>query len=108
MRARWEFYLDCTGVRFERVHNFEAEISEEHGVAFGLPKQAFKTMISIIPDEECRDPLCEQTGKLTVTLPGDNEKTKKLASWLAGQVVQEITFAQGEVRKNYNCCCGKH
>ena len=50
MRARWDFHIECTGVRFERVHKFGAMITEEQAEEFGLPAQRFEAIITIEPD----------------------------------------------------------
>jgi len=108
MRARWEFFFECTGIRFERVHKFEAKILEEHAKAFGLPVQEFDVLITIEPDEKSYNPTIEQTGRLKLILPGDKEQTKNLAFWLAQQTARQITFSQGEVKVVYGLITGEH
>ncbi|MBA3239915.1 MAG: hypothetical protein H0T60_01650 [Acidobacteria bacterium] len=108
MRARWDFHIECTGVRFERVHNYEAQITKEHAKEFGLPEEPFNALITIEPDEKSYDPLIEQTGHLRITTPGNNEATKDLAFWLARRVAQQITFSQGEMKINYGLILGEH
>lgn len=108
MRARWDFHIECTGVRFERVHKYEATITKEQAEAFGLPAQEFNALIAIEPDEESYSPLIEQTGKLKITLPGNNEATENLAFWLSRHVAQQVTFSQGEMKINYGLILGEH
>jgi hypothetical protein len=108
MRVRWEFFIECTGIRFERVHKFEAEISEKHSKPFGLPVQEFTALITIEPDEKSYNPAIEQTGLLKITLPGNNEQTKDFAYWLSRQVARQITFSQGEVKVVYGLVTGEH
>jgi hypothetical protein len=108
MRARWEFFIECTGIRFERVHKFEAQISEEQAEGFGLPAKEFTALITIEPDEESYNPAIEQTGLLKITLPGNKEQTKNLAYWMSRQIARQITFSQGEVKVVYGLVMGEH
>lgn len=108
MRVRWEFFFECTGIRFERVHKFEAEVSEEHSKRFDLPVREFTALITIEPDEKSYNPAIEQTGLLKITLPGNSEQTKEFAYWLSRQVARQITFSQGEVKVVYGLVTGEH
>lgn len=108
MRVRWEFFIDCTGIRFERIHKFEAKVSREHAEAFGLPGREFDALITIEPDKESYNPLVEQTGKLRIILPGNNKETKKAAFWLAQNAARQITFSQGEMKVIYGLIMGEH
>jgi hypothetical protein len=108
MRVRWDFFIECTGIRFERVHKFEAEISEEHSKAFDLPVREFTALITIEPDEESYNPTIEQTGMLKITLPGDSKQTKLFAYSLAQQMARQITFSQGDVKVVYGLVTGEH
>jgi hypothetical protein len=108
MRVRWEFFFECTGIRFERVHTFEAKVSEEHSKLFDLPVREFTALITVEPDEESYNPSIEQTGRLKITLPGTKEQTKNFAYWLSQQVGRQITFAQGEVKVVYGLVMGEH
>jgi len=56
MRARWQFYFECEGIRFDRVHEFGALLSDDDAQAFGFPPQAFEAIIRIEPDEESINP----------------------------------------------------
>ncbi len=108
MRTRWDFHIECTGVRSERVHNYQAKITKEHAEEFGLPPKAFDALVTIEPDEKSYSPLIEQTGKLRITVPGDNEATKNFAFWLAQHIAQQVTFSQGEMKINYGLILGEH
>lgn len=108
MRARWDFFFECTGIRFERVHRFEAQVSEEHAKTFGLPVREFTALITVEPDEVSYNPVIEQTGHLKITLPGNKEQTKHLAYWLSRQVARQITFSQGEIKVVYGLIMGEH
>jgi hypothetical protein len=108
MRARWDFFIDCVGIRFERTHKYKAQMTEQHARTFGLPNVAFEALIVIVPDDESKNPLIEQTGKLKITLPGNNEQTRNLAFWLAEKVAHQVTFAQGKVKINYGMVLGEH
>lgn len=66
MRSRWEFHFECAGVRFERVHKFNALITKEHAEGFGLPAKEFEAVITIEPDEKSYDPAIEQTGRIKI------------------------------------------
>lgn len=107
MRARWDFHFESTGVRFERVHKFEGQITREHTQEFGLLPETFTALIMIEPDEKSYNPLIEQTGKLKITLPGNNAQTKNMAFWLARQVAEQVTFTQGGVKINYGLVLGE-
>src|SRR5689334_6056085 len=107
MRARWDFHVECTGVRFERLHKFGAIITEEQAEEFGLPAQRFEAIITIEPDKKNSDALVQQRGKLSITIPGDQEQTKSLAYWLADQMADRVTFLQGELKINYGLVMGQ-
>jgi hypothetical protein len=107
MRARWEFHFDCTGIRFERVHEYEAPITEEDAEGFGLPAVAFTALIRLEPDEKSYNPMAEQTGKLKITVPGKQQETESLAYWMARHVTEQVTFSQGEMKINYGLVLGE-
>jgi len=108
MRARWQFYFECEGIRFDRVHEFGALLSDDDAKAFGFPPQAFEAVIRIEPDEESINPTVEQTGKMKITLPGNNESTKDFAIWLAENAAQQVTFSQGRMKISYCLIMGEH
>lgn len=108
MKSRWDFFIECEDIRFERVHKFLAAVTAEHATAMGLPAESFDAEIVIEPDKESYDPTVEQTGKLKVTVPGTQEQTKTAAYWLAKNAADQITFSQGRVRINYGLVTGEH
>jgi len=108
MRVRWEFFFECTGIRFERVYKYKAEISEGHSKPFDLPVKEFTAQITIEPDEESYNPTVEQTGQLKITLPGTKEQTKNFAYWLSRQIGRQISFSQGEMKVVYGLITGEH
>lgn len=108
MKSQWEFFFESTGVRFERVHKFNAQIMKEHAVAFGLPAQEFNAEIRIEPDESSYNPAAEQTGKVKIVLPGNKEQTRNLALWFSRRVGQQISFSQGEMKILYGLILGEH
>jgi hypothetical protein len=92
MRSRWQFYFETEGIRFERIHEFEAEVSEADAVAFGFPAVAFKAILRIEPENENVNPVAEQTGKVHIIVPGNSRQTKQLAFWIVENAAQQITF----------------
>jgi hypothetical protein len=91
MQSQWVFHFECEGFTFGRSHKYKAPIAVDHAQAFGLPESAFEALIDIEPDSESKNPLCEQTGKLKITLPGRQEQTSDLAYWL-GQTSRSTNF----------------
>lgn len=107
MKARWDFFFESNGVRFEREHRYRAYISADHATACGLPNEAFDAFVAITPDQTSYTPLAEQTGKLKITLPGNCYETKTLAFWLADKISQQITFSQGHFQVVYGLILGE-
>jgi hypothetical protein len=89
------------------MHKFGVIITKEDAEDFGLPSQEFEALITIEPDEGSDDPLVQQRGKLTVTVPGNQEQTKSLAHWPAEQMAHKVTFLQGELKINYGLVMGE-
>ncbi len=108
MRVRWDFFFECSSTRLQKVYRLEVRIPNEQAEAFGLPSREYKAVITIEPDESSSNPTVEQTGQLTVTLPGNKEQTKSLAFWLAGYVAQQITITQGQMEVLYKLITGEH
>lgn len=108
MKTRWEFFFECTNIRFERVHKFLATITAEQAEAFGLSAQAFDARVIIEPTKENPRPGIEQTGRLNIVLPGSNEQTRDMAFWLCKQVEQQITFSQGSMKVIFGAIIGEH
>jgi hypothetical protein len=107
MRTRWQFYFECEGIHFDRVHEFEAKVLEKDAAFFSLPPVAFDAIIRIEPDKESYSPVAEQTGRLHVILPGNNEQTKNFAFWMAHNAAQQITFSQGRMKISYGLIMGE-
>ena len=108
MKTRWNFHIECDGIRFERVHTFHATMTEQHSNALGLRPESFDAEVVIEPDDESYDPDLEQTGMLKITLPGEQEQTKRAAYWLAKNTTEQVAFSQGKLRVNYGLVTGQH
>jgi hypothetical protein len=108
VKTRWQFFFECEDIRFERAHEFEAVVTSEHAVAFGLPAEEFVARIKFEPDKESYVPTAEQTGQLHIIVPGNNEQTKALAFWLAVNAAEQISFSQGKIKIAYGLILGEH
>lgn len=108
MRARWDFLFECTGIRFDRIYKYQAQISNKQAETFGLPAQGFDALITIEPDEESYNPMADQTGKLKIILPGNNIQTRNLALWLSQYVAQQSMFLEHEMHITYGLIIGEH
>jgi hypothetical protein len=95
VESRWDFIYTCEGFRFERVHTYKALIPGDKAKNLLGHPRAYDALIKFAPDDVPWDDRKSETGKLSITLPGDHNITEDPAKTLAVVVVQQVNFTSG-------------
>lgn len=88
MKARWDFFFECHGLRFDGIRRFRGTLPPALQPAAG--PSTFDMRFE--PDAELRFPGADQTGVLRILIPGRSETTRDFAVLMASRIAHQISF----------------